>query len=57
VKDPSKIIDALGGNKQVASECGITEQAVSLWRRNGIPKGYGLYFKNKYPELFGRKAR
>jgi len=33
-----EIIDSLGGTAAVAQICGITPQAVSQWKRKGIPK-------------------
>ena len=33
-----ELIDSLGGTAAVAQICGITPQAVSQWKRNGIPK-------------------
>jgi hypothetical protein len=48
----SKIIDELGGPTRVAKDYGITPQAVSQWRKYGIPKVWLLYFKLLRPELF-----
>lgn len=33
-----QIISRLGGPVKVARMCEITPQAVSMWRRNGIPR-------------------
>ena len=35
--DTTSIIDRLGGTKKMAEICGITQAAVTLWRRAGIP--------------------
>lgn len=56
---PSKIIDALGGNKPVSNICmkadgtPLTDAAVSYWRSNGIPDGWLRYLWLK----FGAKLR
>lgn len=40
-KTPSELIDSLGGTTAVAKLCGLKNpQAVSNWRRNGIPAGW-----------------
>jgi DNA-binding transcriptional regulator YdaS (Cro superfamily) len=36
--DDVKIIDAIGGTYAVAKICKVTAQAVTQWKRNGIPK-------------------
>jgi hypothetical protein len=35
--EDSELIDKLGGSGAVARLCGVTSQAVSVWRRKGIP--------------------
>ena len=46
-------IDKLGGSSAVASICdGITPQAVSQWRKNGIPRAWLRYLKVIKPEVF-----
>jgi hypothetical protein len=35
--EDSALIDKLGGSGAVARLCGVTSQAVSVWRRKGIP--------------------
>lgn len=48
----SSIIDALGGNSVVAGLCKISSQAVSKWRREGIPEGRLMYLKLLRPDVF-----
>lgn len=52
--DTNKIIEALGGTKQVAELCGVTPSAVSQWRdpRNRIPPAHLRYLKLARPEAF-----
>jgi hypothetical protein len=52
--DASTLIDALGGNKKVAKTCEITEQAVSQWRKKGIPKPWQKFFKQRNPKVFNQ---
>ena len=54
MKTNNEIIDALGGTVAVSELCGITTGAVSQWRssKNGIPKPWLMYFKQRNPELF-----
>lgn len=37
---PGRVIDVLGGNAEVARVCGVSRQAVSQWRTQGIPRGH-----------------
>lgn len=48
----SKIIDALGGTGEVATLCEVSSQAVSGWRRKGIPKSRVKYLKLLKPNVF-----
>lgn len=48
----SKIIDRLGGTVAVARLCECEPQAVSQWRRFGIPKARRQYLRALRPELF-----
>lgn len=50
--DPNRIIDGLHGTCAVAALCGVSKQAVSKWRRNGIPRSWMAYFRERNPELF-----
>lgn len=51
--EANRIIDALGGTAAVARLCEVNSQAVSQWRRNGIPKPWVKYFSCLRPDLFG----
>jgi len=35
--EESRLIDTLGGATAVANLCGVRSQAVSYWKRSGIP--------------------
>jgi hypothetical protein len=49
----SLIIDALGGNHEVANMCAPTQAAVvSGWRKRGIPKAWRAFLKAQRPEVF-----
>lgn len=48
----SAIIDALGGSGRVAELCRVTSQAVSYWRRYGIPQARRMYLQLLRPEVF-----
>lgn len=50
--DHSKIIDELGGNVVVATIFGVSSQAISKWRRDGIPAARLMYLKLARPEVF-----
>ena len=49
----SAVIDALGGASHVALLCTITPQAVSQWRRSGIPAARRMYLRLLRPDAFG----
>jgi hypothetical protein len=55
-EEANRIIDALGGTAAVARLCEVNSQAVSQWRRNGIPKPWVKYFTCRHPELFPEAA-
>lgn len=48
----SELIDQLGGTRQVARICEVTSQAVSKWRRDGIPRARLLYLRAVRPDAF-----
>lgn len=48
----SEIIDEMGGTGAVAGLCGISSQAVSKWRKSGIPAPWLKYFRLRWPEAF-----
>ncbi len=45
-----KIIDHLGGNTAVSEIFSISSQAVSKWRKDGIPPARMMYLKLAYPD-------
>jgi hypothetical protein len=53
--DSEKIIDALGGTGQVSKLFSVTAQAVSQWRKDGIPPARLMYLKLYRPDLFEQK--
>ena len=48
----SLIINRLGGNSVVAKIFDISSQAVSKWRKTGIPKPSRMYLQAIYPAAF-----
>lgn len=38
-------------DSDIALTVGVTRQAVRRWRKEGIPRSWLLYFKEKYPKL------
>lgn len=48
----SKLIDEMGGTVHVARLCNVSSQAVSKWRKDGIPEARLMYLKLLLPELF-----
>ena len=38
--DTEAIIDRLGGTKQTSLICGVTQPAVALWKKTGIPPAH-----------------
>ena len=55
--DTNKIIDDLGGTGAVAGLCDVTPQAVSEWRKYGIPKARLMYLRLLRPDVFAQHAR
>lgn len=49
----SQAIDTLGGATAVAALFDIRPQAVSQWRRDGIPRARRMYLALRFPQLFG----
>lgn len=45
------VIEELGGRDEVAKIMGITPNAVSYWKRNGIPKATFRFLKAQFPNL------
>lgn len=54
MENSNKIIDELGGTSVVAQLFGISDAAVSKWRREGIPKARLMYLELKYPKIIER---
>lgn len=53
-QEPSadELIDALGGTVATATICEVTPQAVTQWRRAGIPHPRLMYLRVRFPHLF-----
>jgi hypothetical protein len=52
-----KLIDDLGGNAAVAVIFSISSQAVSKWRKDGIPPARMMYLRLAYPHLFSDEMK
>lgn len=50
--EANRVIDALGGTAAVADLCDVNMQAVSQWRRNGIPGARRQYLRAVRPDVF-----
>lgn len=50
--DSSKLIDRIGGSASVARLCCVSSQAVSKWRRDGIPPARLMFLKLAVPHVF-----
>jgi hypothetical protein len=48
----AEIIDRLGGTAAVARLCECAPQAVSQWKKDGIPNARLLYLKAIRPDAF-----
>ena len=46
------IINCLGGTSETARICGVKPQAVSQWRKNGIPVAWLMYLRLLRPDVF-----
>ena len=55
--DDNEIIDRLGGTAAVARICDVTPQAVSYWRKHGIPKSRMMYLVLRFPDEIGLPAK
>jgi hypothetical protein len=51
------VVNELGGQQAVASVFGLTQQAVSLWTKKGLPKPWRALLASLHPDLFGTDAR
>lgn len=48
----SQVIDRLGGTVAAAALCRVKPQAVTQWRRHGIPEARRMYLAAVRPEAF-----
>ena len=55
VHPDSAIVDRLGGPSEVGRLCRIRPQAVSQWRRHGIPPARRDYLSLLRPDAFDRE--
>ena len=53
----SRVIDELGGTKQVAEACEVTTAAVSQWRQHGMPRYRFVYLRERFRRLPFMKSR
>jgi hypothetical protein len=51
-EEAAHIIDQLGGNAELARKIDITSQAISYWRRKGIPKVWLHVLRSKHKSAF-----
>lgn len=54
--DHGSLIDRIGGTVQAARLFEVRPQAVTQWRRTGIPRARLMYLKSVRPELFAAAA-
>lgn len=45
------VIDAIGGTNAVAKLCRIRPPSVTYWKEAGIPKGWEMFLREKFPHL------
>jgi len=48
----AQIINQLGGTVAVAKLCQVRHQAVSRWKKSGIPPARLMYLRLRFPEAF-----
>ena len=53
----SAIIDRLGGTGRLAELCDVSSQAVSQWKRSGIPSARRAFLKLLNPGAFDLQAQ
>lgn len=51
----SDVIDRIGSTVDVARLCKVRSQAVSKWRRDGIPPARRMFLESVRPDAFGQK--
>ena len=52
----SLLIDEIGGTVRTAEICEVSSQAVSQWRKEGIPAARRMFLELKFPAVFGKKV-
>lgn len=50
--EATQIIEALGGNSALAEAIGVTPQAISYWRRKGIPRPWLMSLRKTHKHVF-----
>jgi hypothetical protein len=55
--DADALIDELGGTVAVARLCEVTSQAVTQWRRTGIPRARLMYLRAVKPAAFAGREQ
>jgi hypothetical protein len=55
IKTTSRLIDEIGVSA-LARACEVNPQAVSQWKRNGIPRARMMFLEFRFPETFGNKT-
>jgi len=53
----SQIISRLGGPARIGQLCDVSSQAVSQWRRAGIPKARRMYLALLNPAAFAQAGQ
>jgi hypothetical protein len=56
-EEAAQIIYALGGNTVIGVALEITPQAISYWRRKGIPRPWLQLLRAKYPSAFPKRTK
>lgn len=56
-EEHSKLIDQLNGTVEVARLCHVSSQAVSKWRKDGIPDARMMFLRLARPDVFEDKAQ
>lgn len=50
--EASRLIDAVGGTSEAARICEVSPQAVTQWRKAGIPRARLMFLRLRFPQLF-----
>lgn len=56
IMDSLMVIEKLGGPVAVARICEVAPQAVSQWKRSGIPKARLMFLKLARPDVFEKSG-